>query len=152
LQNILEETNPVRLLWRLESIFPYVPGSRLNESTIAVLRALSINRVASYSLREDGVIEDEDTVGVEATKTMSHSYPAIDIDKETLLLRRRFKSRDAYYFAVNFATTSVTRDWFDVVAGGDMVCDSNQKMSGSLSLAGDLTLERGQGIVFKVQY
>ena len=131
-------------------MFPYFPGSPLNESTIAILQSLSSIRPTSYSLKEDGVIEDEETLGAKAKKTMSHSFPFID--KQSLILKRRYKRRDAYYFAANFGKDTIIRDWFDVIAGGDIVADSHKKMSGSLSLAGDLTLQRGQGIVFKVQY
>ena len=131
-------------------MFPYLTGSLLNETTIAILQSISSIRPTSYSLREDGVIEGEDEIGAELTKTMSHAFPYLD--KESIILKRRYKRRDAFYFAGNFGKGTIERDWFDVIAGGTAIADSHKKISGSLSLAGDLTLERGQGIVLKVQY
>ena len=81
---------------------------------------------------------------------MSHAFPYLD--KDSIILKRRYKCQDAFHFASNFGKGTIERDWFDVIAGGTVIADSHKKISGILSLAGDLTLQRGQGIVLKVQY
>ena len=139
----LEDNKFKPMLWQSNNIYPYLPGSVLNSTTINSLRSTLRSRQGSYALRKDNNGKWDDN----GQKIINLNFKKID--KQTMLFERYFRRQDTYYYGGNFGRQSVEPDWKDSVVHGEMVADTRGQLSGSIR-TGTLKLQPVQSVVFKV--
>lgn len=132
------------MLWRNDNIYPYHPGMPLNETTIKALKALIEQRNNAYALREDSLYEEE------PGELKNWNYKMRKINGDLIVLERKYKRKKAYYYMGNYHTQDLTAiDVSYISAYGDVVTDTAHRYKDEVNLQ-EVSLIRGQGLVFSV--
>ena len=131
------------MLWRTGTVFPYIAGSALGDTNVELLTAIIQARRSSFSLRQDS---PED--GIEGD-IKEFNYEFLELEDDTIFLRRRYERQNDYYIAINFGKDSVKRNWSKFTVMAQVVADSMGVYSGNIDLQ-KFVLESNQAVVLSV--
>lgn len=131
------------MLWRTGSVFPYIAGSALGDTNVKLLAAIINARRSASSLQHDSDVEGKQG------DTKQFNYEFLELEDDTILLRRRYQRQSVYYIGINFGKKLAKRNWSKFSVMAHVVADSLDVYSGNIDLQ-KIVIQPNQAVVLSV--